>query len=254
MDAIVLAGGKASPGDPLFAEADGVPKSLIPIAGKPMVQWVLDALCGAASIDFIVVVGLQPDNSFRITRPHAFLPDAGSLLANIHQAAQFLEELHPDQSHMVSLSADIPAVTSEMIEECIRRYDSPDIDIYYSVVSKQTMEERYPGSKRTYVNLKDVQVCGGDVNCFKKKSALNPASTWGDLILTRKNPIKQAAIIGFGTLFRLYTGQLTLQQAADRVCRKLGVKGKALVLPYAEIGMDVDKPFQLKIVEKDLLR
>src|SRR5690606_13977281 len=108
MDAIVLAGGKASPGDPLFAEANGAPKSLIPIAGKPMVQWVLDALCGAASIDFIVVVGLQPDDSFRITRPHAFLPDAGSLLANIHQAAQFLEELHPDQSHMVSLSADIP--------------------------------------------------------------------------------------------------------------------------------------------------
>ena len=29
MDAIVLAGGKASPGDPLFAEANGAPKLLI---------------------------------------------------------------------------------------------------------------------------------------------------------------------------------------------------------------------------------
>ena len=254
MDAIVLAGGKASPGDPLYIEARGGPKSLIEIAGKPMVQWVLEALDEAASVDFIVVVGLEPTDKFRITKSVHFLPDAGSLLANIHQAAQYLEELHPDQTHMLSLSADIPAVTSEMIEECIKLYDSSEVDIYYAVIDKKTMEARYPGSKRTYVKLKDAQVCGGDVNCFKKKSALNPAGTWGELILTRKNPVKQAAIIGWGTLIRLFTGQLTLQQAADRVCKRLDITGKVLVLPFAEIGMDIDKPFQLKIVEKDLLR
>ena len=43
MDAIVLAGGKSTD-DPLSALTGGELKSMLPIAGKPMVQWVLDAI------------------------------------------------------------------------------------------------------------------------------------------------------------------------------------------------------------------
>jgi NDP-sugar pyrophosphorylase family protein len=44
MDAIVIAGGIPEPGDPLYEYTQGQPKALLDIAGKPMVQWVLDAL------------------------------------------------------------------------------------------------------------------------------------------------------------------------------------------------------------------
>ena len=44
MDAIVTAGGIPQPEDPLYTFSNGNAKALIDVAGKPMVQWVLDAL------------------------------------------------------------------------------------------------------------------------------------------------------------------------------------------------------------------
>jgi hypothetical protein len=99
-----------------------------------------------------------------------------------------------------------------------------------------------------------VQVCGGDLNCFSKRAALDPNAIWKDLISLRKSPLKQAALIGLDTLLLLLLRQLTLDQAVNKVCKRLGIAGRAIRVPFAEIGMDVDKPFQFEMVEADLLR
>ena len=51
MDCLVLAGGRPAPDHPLYAETRGAPKALIEVGGRPMIEWVLEALRGAASID-----------------------------------------------------------------------------------------------------------------------------------------------------------------------------------------------------------
>ena len=63
-----------------------------------------------------------------------------------------------------------------------------------------------------------------------------------------------ASIIGFGTLFKLATRQLTLDEAVSRVCQRIGINGRAIVWPYAEPCMDVDKPHQLELLRADLER
>ena len=76
-------------------------------------------------------------------------------------------------------------------------------------------------------------------------------NTWicgNQLIGNRKSPIKQAKIIGFGTLFALFTRRLTLDDAIKRVCERIGIQGRAIVWPYAEACMDVDKPHQLELM------
>lgn len=116
------------------------------------------------------------------------------------------------------------------------------------------MEARYPGSRRTYVRLKGLEVCGGDLNAIRLSLAAEDNPLWARLIEARKSPLRQAALIGFDTLLLLLLRRLTLEDAAARVCRRLGLRGLALLCPYAEIGMDVDKPFQLELVREDLLR
>ena len=54
MDAVITAGGIPEPDDPLYAYTQGKSKALLDIAGKPMVQWVLDAVCASQNIDNIV--------------------------------------------------------------------------------------------------------------------------------------------------------------------------------------------------------
>jgi GTP:adenosylcobinamide-phosphate guanylyltransferase len=252
MDVIILAGGR-SVEDPLAEMAQGKPKSLLPIAGKPMVQWVLDAVNESPSIDTVALIGIDETEELSCNKKLLVLPDFGSLMGNIQQGAQTFLDLHPLETHILSISADIPTITGEIIESMIKEYAGYKYDIYYSVVERDIMEKRFPGSKRTYIKVKDGEICGGDLNCYSKRAALDPKALWKELIRLRKNPLKQAAMIGLDTLVLLQMGKLTLDEAADRVCHKMGITGKALRVPFAEIGMDVDKPFQFDMVEADLL-
>jgi GTP:adenosylcobinamide-phosphate guanylyltransferase len=253
MDVIILAGG-GSDDDPLAEMTQGKLKSMLKIAGRPMVQWVLDAVGHAPSVETVALIGIEDTSSLSCLKPMISMPDLGSLIENIQQGAKTFLALHPEDSHVLSISADIPTITPEIVESMIKEYSKREYDVYYSVVGREVMEKRYPGSKRTYLKVKNGEVCGGDLNCYSKKAALDPDATWKGLINLRKSPIKQAALIGFGTLALLLLHQLTLEQAVKRVCKKLGITGKALRVPFAEIGMDVDKPFQFDMVQADLLR
>ncbi len=98
-----------------------------------------------------------------------------------------------------------------------------------------------------------MEICGGDMNVGRLKLILNDdTDLWEKITNSRKSPLKQAALIGFGTAFKLLTGQLSLQQAETNIMARLKIKGKAIVCPYAEVGMDVDKPHQLEIMRADL--
>jgi hypothetical protein len=114
------------------------------------------------------------------------------------------------------------------------------------------MEKRFPESRRTYVRLKDEFYCGGDANAIRKEIARkdNPFTT--RLIEARKNPVRQAGLVGFGTLVQLLLGRLSVEKAAAALCKRMGITGQAIRCPYAEMGMDVDKPFQYEIVRADL--
>lgn len=253
MDAIILAGGKSTD-DPLSAMTGGEPKSMLPIAGKPMVQWVMDAISGSKLIDTVVLIGIEDASTLNCTKPLITMPDEGSLIGNMQQASLRLDQIHPDESHVASLSADIPTITPEIVDHLVSIYQKGEVDIYYGVVERQVLEKRFPGSKRTYIKVRNEEICGGDLNAFSKRAVLKPDALWQDLIKSRKNPLKQAAMIGLDSLLLLMLGLITLDQMADRVCKRMGITGKAVRVPFAEVGMDVDKPFQFEMVEADLLR
>jgi hypothetical protein len=115
------------------------------------------------------------------------------------------------------------------------------------------MEKRYPGCKRTWTHLKGMEVCGGDMNMGRLSLLLTEETDiWHKITDARKSPLKQAALVGFDTAFLLLTGQLTLEKAETNIMTRLNITGKAIVCPYAEVGMDVDKLFQLEIMREDL--
>jgi molybdopterin-guanine dinucleotide biosynthesis protein A len=253
MDVIILAGG-ASSDDALAELTGGKLTSMLEIAGKPMVQWVLDAVDNAPSVGTVVLIGIEDVSGLTCRKHLITLPDRGSLIDNIQQGAKTLQDLHPEDTHVVSISADVPAITADIVEAMIKQFSAREVDIYYSVVEREVIETRYPGSHRTFIKVKDAQVCGGDLNCFSKRAALDPNAIWKDLISLRKSPLRQAAMIGLDTLLLILMRQLTLDQAVNKVCKRLGITGRALRVPFAEIGMDVDKPFQFEMVQADLLR
>ena len=254
MDAIVTAGGIPTPEEALYTYTQGASKAMLDIAGKPMIQWVLDALSDAQKVERIVIIGLEADSGLSCAKPLSFMPNQGGMLENLLAGINKLLEINPAASHALVVSSDIPAITAEMVDWEIENALQTDHDIYYHVIPRQVMEARYPGSNRTFTHLKDMDVCGGDMNVVRTRVASAQRDTWDKLIASRKNPLKQAGVIGYDTLLLFLLGAATLEDAVKRVCKRLNINGRAVVCPYAEVGMDVDKPHQLEMMRADLAK
>jgi NDP-sugar pyrophosphorylase family protein len=105
MDAIVTAGGIPQPGEPLYEFTLGASKAMLDVVGKPMIQWVLDALEDAQTIDGIVIIGLPPDSEVVSTKVMARIPNQGGMVDNI--SANKVLEMRPGVS-MCPCPSDIP--------------------------------------------------------------------------------------------------------------------------------------------------
>lgn len=254
MHAIISAGGYPKPDESLYRITRGGNKALIDLGGQPMIQWVLNALNGCIRIGQVVIVGLPANVDLTSRHPLTRVENQGDLLDNVRAGAQALLRLDPKADISLLLPADIPAVTTAMLDWMIDRIQGQPDDVFYSVVERSVMEKRFPQSKRTYVRLKDVEICGGDVHALRPELAVQANPLWESILAARKNPLKQASLVGLDTLYLLLTRQMNLEQAASFLSKKLGFRGRAVLLPYAEMGMDVDKDFQYEILQAELVK
>lgn len=252
MDAIITAGGIPLPGEPLYEYTQGKPKAMVEIAGKPMIQWVLDAISSSPKIDHIVVIGLPELGGVTCTKPTSFIANQNDMLKNIKAGIQALQKYNPISDYALIAASDVPGVTPKMIDWLVDQVENSDADICYQVITKNVMEKRFPNSRRTYTHLKDVDVCGGDINAVRVNATIQLTNTWEKLVESRKNPVRQASILGFDVLAGLLFRTDTLEIIVQKICKRLGVVGKAILCPYAEVGMDVDKPHQLEIMRSDM--
>src|SRR6188474_627770 len=252
MDAIVTAGGIPQPQDPLYSYSHGNSKALIDVAGKPMIQWVLDALGDAKHVDNVIVMGLSPKSGVTCKKPLHFLSNQGRMLANIVTGVNKSLELDAQNEYVLIVSSDIPTIKPEMVDWLVETCMQTDDDLYYGVCKREVMEKRFPDSKRTYTRLKDVEVCGSDISVSHVSMATEHLDMWESLIGTRKSPLKQASMIGLDTFFQVFTRSITLEDLATKISKRIGIQGRAIVWPHAEPCMDVDKPHQLELLRADL--
>ncbi len=242
MHAILLAGQpnrgllKASSPTPFEAE--------IPVGGRAMADWVLDALEKAPSITSIGLVG--PES---LKREHTTLaPMAGDLFGNILQG---LSTAPVDTEHVLFLTSDIPWLTSEVIVAFLAAAPK-SVDVVYPVIPKEVAEQRFPGTKRTYVRVREGVFTGGNLFLAKVQAVPRLKERAEVLLSHRKSPLTLARDLGPGLLLRLLSGHLSLRQVETRVGGILGITGRALAFPYAEAGVDVDKPEDLALAEREL--
>jgi GTP:adenosylcobinamide-phosphate guanylyltransferase len=255
MDAIVTAGGVPLPEEPLYDATQGHPKAMVDVAGKPMVQWVLDAISESSNIENVIIVGLTDKSGLKCSKKMYFVSNQGKMVENLQAGAKKVLEVNDKAEYVLIASSDIPGITGEMVDWVVKTELEEKVDIVYNVIQREVMEKRYPGSKRTWTKLSDMEVCGGDLNAARISMIVDDdTELWEKITNSRKNPLKQAALIGYGTALMLLAGRLSLQDAETRVMSRMNISGRAVVCPYAEVGMDVDKPHQLEIMRADLTK
>lgn len=242
-NALVLGGG--DPGDS-FAAAHGVSvKALIPIAGEPMAQWVLEALRLSGRIGTVAYVGpltpaMEALVDIRVT-------DRGSLIANLEAGIEALGDHHAAGQRVLVATADIPMLSAQMVADLLD--GAPDAPLVYPIVNKDTAQAAYPEVKRTYARLKDGTFTGGNIFLLDPALVGQFLPRLRAILAARKAPLRLAAMIGPSVLLKLLIGRLTVAELESKVSQLLHVSARGYITPHAAIGTDVDKESDLALAQ-----
>lgn len=243
-DAIILAGGENSKHLSKFSPQPY--EAMIEIAGKPMVSFVAQALSASQHVDKIFVVGPVKELSRCEFPENTIMVESGP---TIIETIKLGMEALGHQRKVLVVTADIPLLTAEAINDFLVQCDKVEADLYYPIVKREVNNKCYPGNKRTYVRLKEGTYTGG--NIFLVNPAIVPQCmvVAERIIDNRKNPFKLACILGWKFVVQFILGTLSLEGVERRVSELLGITGAVVNSQYPELGIDVDKPSDLELVK-----
>jgi GTP:adenosylcobinamide-phosphate guanylyltransferase len=247
LDAIVLAGGLNA--GSLRECSPAAKEALIKISGRYMVDYVLGALDNTQEVKKIILVGVDPrDINYSGSKEISGVPAGDSLLASLENG---ISAATPGNKVLL-VTADVPLLNSKVIKAFLEECGDWEGDLYYPIVSKQLSEYRYPEVKRTYAILRDGAFTGGNIFLLQPEALVRCKAMLKAGIELRKSPWKLCRLLGISFLGKFIFRQLTLQEVELKVQNLLGIKARVVVTQYPEIGVDVDKPSDLRLVEREL--
>ena len=253
--AVVLAGrannGRLKNYSPVSHEA------IIPIAEKPMVAYVVEALLNVPRINQVVVVGPKKELADYLSNNRVSLVSAGQdMLENVQIGLEYC----PETRYTLIVTSDIPLLTAAAVEDFLNQCEGLNsADLFYPIISRKVIENYFtalnvPLSRvhRTYVNLKDGVFTGGNLVLLNPAVFTRCLEKGSPFVEARKSPLKLGRILGTGFLWRFLLRQITLAEATQQVSRLLNVKGTVVKSNFPEVGIDIDKPADLTLVREIL--
>lgn len=247
MIAVVLAGG---PHDALAQTHPGAPnKAFVPILGVTLVERTLIPLRRSPTIDHIIAVAP------RATHADAALALADEMridgIAISDSLRSGLGGLEPDAMVLVSAS-DLPILNVEAIEDFILRARNADADIGYGCVDQRVHLRAFPQVPHTWARLRDGIFCGGGMIAMKPRALPNLEIFIERLGAARKNPLRLAGLFGWDILLRYTVRALTLAGAEARASQLLGAPARAIISPYAQTAINIDRLSDIALAESIL--
>lgn len=240
---LILAGQRAGVVDPLCAAAGVERKAVIPINGKPMIDYVLEALSSAKLQTPFHISGFDAVYDKRLSQSPGAPGPAGSAYAALTDGISF---------PCLMTTCDHPLLTRDMLDIFIGKAKETKADFCVGFAEKSVIQPLYPDVKRTYWNFSDRPVSGCNLFYIANEKGLAVIEFWKQAQHLRKQPIKLARVVAWGLLFKYLLGRLTLREAFVYVSKRLNITAAPILIPIAEAAIDVDKPSDKELVERIL--
>ncbi|AOX20108.1 nucleotidyltransferase family protein [Kozakia baliensis] len=245
LPALVLAGSRDGAQDPLARLGGVAHKALLPIVGTPMILRVLNTLRATPGLGPMAVSIENPDAIRPLIGDAMILPTAKGPSGSVAIA---LERLG---APLLVTTADHPLLRTEWIAQFLMEAEGK-CDLAVAVANRTVIERDVPGTKRTYIRLRDLQFSGCNLFWLGTIKARRVVELWQKLERDRKKPWRMAATLGWGILLRAVTGRLTRDALYRRIEKLTGAKVLLIELSDGRAAVDVDKPSDLALVEKIL--
>ncbi|HDJ99916.1 MAG TPA: hypothetical protein ENG53_01220 [Firmicutes bacterium] len=246
IEAVVL-GGQDKLED--WVKEEGVPhKALLDIAGKRMIDWIIDALKDTPQIKRIILIGkseIFPEDIRK--RVDVFLEDSGSFMKNIENVYKITK-----YEYSVFVPTDVPLITSQIYTKTFEFCENFEKGCYLYVLvnKKRDVEKKFPGTKRTYWKLKGGYYKIGNILPIRRELYPSAINFGYKLLKARKSPIKMASLFPISFMIKALFHLATLKDCEVVVCDITELRGRAVPIPFPEIAIDVDKKEDLIFVRK----
>lgn len=246
MPVAVLAGGGL---DDKVAKAAGAPcKALADVGGQPLVTWVIDALRGAELVsEFVVIQGPTRPLSEQLSDSARLATAQGpAILDTFYAAAEAL----PQSERILCVTADLPLLTSEAIDDFIGSCLPLQAEVSYAIVAADEVERAMPGRGKTVARLREGRFTGGGAGCLSRRFILEHGATIARTFARRKNPLGMLQMFGWGFVARLALGRLSVADLERRASEMLGCTLQAVISEHPGLAFDVDDADDLELARR----
>ncbi|HET9028708.1 MAG TPA: nucleotidyltransferase family protein [Candidatus Aquilonibacter sp.] len=245
VNAVVLAGGPAD--DVAHLEPGAPNKAFVRIGGVPLVARVIGTLRRSASIGRITVVAPKEAHADAALDGADERRDDGIKIRD--SLRNGLAGCAPDEIVLVSTS-DLPLLTAESIDDFVQRAIACNADLGYGCLERRVHEAAFPDVPHTWAHLRDGTYCGGGFIAIKPRVLAQLERFIEALGAARKNPLHLASIFGWDVLWRFAIRRLTITHAERRASQILGAPVRAIVSPFAETAVNVDRVSDVELAQR----
>jgi GTP:adenosylcobinamide-phosphate guanylyltransferase len=239
MQALVLAGARASD-DLRHAGIEFVP--LLEVHGQTILERTVASLVTGGGCERVLV--LAPEEVPLPDLPEAERgPYTGDLMADLTAAAHLLTS-----DGVLIATGDMPLITPEAVAAVVEVQQRTGAELVYPAIRKEVIEKAFGPAPRTYKRLAGVTVTGANLFYLSRVWVLEHENLLRDLFEKRKDPLALARFFGAGFLFKVQMGSASLEYCEQHLGKLVGATLKAPVLPFPELGMDIDKLADLEAV------
>lgn len=251
-NAIVLAGDRESR-DALREFSGAAAKALIPIEGTPMILRVLGSLGKSTFIDRAWISGpsrpiLQTNAELTALVDEDKIGWRAAKATPSTSAYELMKELGGD-TRVLLTTADHPLLTAEIVDYFCRESLASGADLTVGLAPYPLVHASFPEMKKTVLRFSNGEFCGCNLFTFLNAQGREAASFWRQIESERKKPLLLIKLLGWWSIVRYRMGMLSLDEALDRLSKLLGLRVKAVILPFANAAIDVDSVSDFQILQ-----
>ncbi len=250
LTALVLAGTRPG-GDPLAAHAGVRHKALIEIAGRTMIERVVQALDDAPAIGRIIVSIEQPEQlaAMPFLLPGARRRPVTVVAAAAGPSASVAAVLAAAGAPLLVTTADHAMLQPDWIQEFLDATPA-DADAAIALARRERVLAAAPDTIRTWLRFTDGDYSGCNLFLLRRPAAGGVVELWRQFEAERRRPLAMMRRLGPAFALRYRFGWLRLAAALAQLQRLSGARVAVVEMGDGRAAIDVDKPADLELARR----
>jgi GTP:adenosylcobinamide-phosphate guanylyltransferase len=249
--AIILAAQRSGQANPLAVEAGVSHKCLVPILGRPLIEYVLEALRAVPGL-VRVRICIEPEafDAVRQVKGAAqaeFVPSAETITESAHASAAGLD------GPLLITTADNVNLTPGAVRQMLDAIAS-GAEAVLALATRAAVLAAHPEGQRRFYELSDDAYSNCNLYALSGAQALKAAEVFRSGGQFAKNRRRMIDAFGLFNILLFRFRLLSLDGAMKRLSRRFGMRLEAVVLADGAHAIDVDNPRTYRIAEIVLRR